>query len=60
MGGCVSRELATDGKSWKPGLDLPRSMFMAAAAACLVASASSWEGACGGDPEFIDHTQKSL
>jgi hypothetical protein len=32
-------------------------MFIAAAAACLVASASSWEGAWGGDPEFIDHTR---
>jgi hypothetical protein len=32
-------------------------MFIAAAAACLVASASSWDGAWGGDPEFIDHTR---
>jgi hypothetical protein len=38
---CEGRELATEGRSWNPGWDLLRSMFIAAAAACLVASSSS-------------------
>ncbi len=43
-------ELATDGRSPNPGLDLPRSACMAADAARLVASSTEDGGTRGGDP----------
>ncbi len=50
-------ELATDGKSPNPGLDLPRSACIAAEAARLVASSAEEDGARGGDPVIYDHIQ---